>query len=102
MGVKNKSSADERMEKEAPRRASDWSCSQSARSAAEREGRKTRGSEQKGREKSGLCRMTPASLSMQAARWKVEEVSIQAERWKAEEVSIQAERWKVEDRVDLM
>lgn len=90
MGVKNKSSEDERMEREAPRRASDWSWSQSARSAAEREGRKTRGSEQKGREKSGLCRMIPASLSMQA------------ERWKAEEVSIQAERWKVEDRVDLM
>ena len=102
MGVKNKSSADERMEREAPRRASDWSWSQSARSAAEREGRKTRGSEQKGREKSGLCRMTPASLSMQAARLKVEEVSMEEARWKAEEVSIQAERWKVEDRVDLM
>ena len=90
MGVKNKSSEDERMEKKAPQRASDWSCSQSARSAAEREGRKTRGSEQKGREKSGLCRMTPASLSMQAARWKVEEVPTQEARW------------KVEDRVDLM
>ena len=90
MGVKNKSSEDERMEKEAPRRASDWSCSQSARSAAEREGKKTRGSEQKGREKSGLCRMTPASLSMQAARWKVEEVLMEEARW------------KVEDRVDLM
>ena len=102
MGVKNKSSEDERMEKEAPRRASDWSCNQSARSAAEREGRKTRGSEQKGREKRGLCRMTPASLSMQAARLKVDGVLMQEEILRVEEVSMQAAILKVEDRVGLM